>query len=147
MSFREILYPTDFSERCAAAAPYVLDMARRDNARVHIVHVLYDIKVSAAWYTKRLDTTGLYAQMQEGAQKELAKCHQELLGGYPNVIMQVLKGTPAKDLMKYAANNSIDLIVISSHTKRAIKRVIFGSTASQVVRSAPCPVLLLRAQA
>ena len=56
----------------------------------------------------------------------------------------VLKGTPYEEISRFAEANKIDLVVIGTHGRKGLDRMLFGSTAEQVVRHAPCPVLTVR---
>jgi universal stress protein A len=56
----------------------------------------------------------------------------------------VLKGIPYEELTRFAGEQAIDMIVLGTHGRKGLDRMLFGSTAEQVVRYAPCPVLSVR---
>jgi universal stress protein A len=58
----------------------------------------------------------------------------------------VIRGLPYEEILKFVKENNIDLIVIGTHGRTGIDRVIFGSTAQRVVRHSPCPVLTVKAK-
>ena len=55
-----------------------------------------------------------------------------------------MRGIPYEEILKFAAEKGISLIVIGTHGRKGLDRVLFGSTAERVVRNAPCPVLTVR---
>ena len=60
------------------------------------------------------------------------------------VIRRVAQGHPFVELVRYAKDNAIDLIVVGTHGRGAIAHILLGSVAEKVVRKAPCPVLVVR---
>jgi nucleotide-binding universal stress UspA family protein len=66
--------------------------------------------------------------------------------GQPAVTLAVSTGHPSTEIGKYAAANDCDLIVMATHGRTGLAHMILGSTAEQVVRHAPCPVLTARAR-
>jgi universal stress protein A len=68
----------------------------------------------------------------------------EELRGIKDIERIVVKGRPYEKILKFAGENKADLIVIGTHGRKGLDRVIFGSTAEKVVRDAPCPVLSVR---
>jgi universal stress protein A len=82
--------------------------------------------------------------MEKNAKAQLEKSFLEEIRGYKDVEHVVLKGTPYEEISRFAEENKIDLIVIGTHGRTGLDRMLFGSTAEQVVRYAPCPVLTVR---
>ena len=58
--------------------------------------------------------------------------------------MAIRKGKPFLEIIRFAKENDIDLIIIGTHGRSGLEHIIFGSTAEKVVRKAPCPVLSVR---
>lgn len=140
MEIKNILFPTDFSEESSHALQYAVDMAKRYGARLyflHVVHTIYD----TSWYVPT-SIDEIYNDLEKSAQKELERYVKDLRG--LNTERKVLTGVPYEVIVKFASDNKIDLIVIGSHGRKGIDRILFGSTAAQVVRYAPCPVLTVR---
>jgi universal stress protein A len=86
----------------------------------------------------------LYRDIEKNAAKEMDRYGAEELRGIKDIERIVLKGTPCKEILKFAGENKVDIIVIGTHGRKGLDRVIFGSTAEKVVRDAPCPVLSVR---
>ena len=88
--------------------------------------------------------TRLYKDMEKNAKAELEKCFIDEMRGFKDVEHVVLNGIPYEEISRFAEENKIDLIVIGTHGRTGLDRMLFGSTAEQVVRHAPCPVLTVR---
>jgi len=145
MEIRRILLPTDFSEVSSVALEYAIDMMRRYGAKLYIIHVIHDIsKRIGGWYTPHPSVDEMSKDIESAAKKELERFGLEELRRQKDVERVVLKGTPQEEIIKFANKNKIDLIIIGATTKKGVGRLLFGSTATPVVRSAPCPVLTVR---
>lgn len=114
---------TDFSPASEPALRVALEYARRLGARLHIVHVRWPGADPGP--DERLEALGLSA-------------------GVP-VATAVLAGAPASQIVDYARRHRATLVVIGTHGRTGISRALIGSVAERVVRTAPCPVLVVPA--
>ena len=144
MEIRKILFAADFSEGSSSSLPYAVDFAKKYGAKLYLVHVVYDIAKTSGAYVPHVSLDELYREMEKNAKAELEKCFIEEMRAYKDVERVVLKGTPYEEISRFAEENKIDLIVIGTHGRKGLDRMLFGSTAEQVVRHAPCPVLTVR---
>jgi nucleotide-binding universal stress UspA family protein len=144
MEIKKILFATDFSEGSSHALPYAVDMAGHYGAKLCLIHVIFDVAKTAGWYVPHISIDEIYQDMEKSAGAELEKSFVEEMRGLKDVERVVMKGIPYEEITKFAMDNKIDLIVLGTHGRRGIDRVLFGSTAEQVVRNAPCPVLSVR---
>ena len=144
MEIKSILFPTDFSEGSAQALQYAVDMAKKYSAKLHVVHVIYDIAKATGWYVPHVSMDQMYKDIEQGAKKELENFGVEELSGVKNIERSVIVGVPHEEIVNFANKNRIDLIIMGTHGRKGIDRILFGSTASQIVRFAPCPVLTVR---
>jgi nucleotide-binding universal stress UspA family protein len=144
MEIKKILFATDFSEGSSHALPYAVDMAGHYGAKLCLIHVIFDVAKTAGWYVPHISIDEIYQDMEKSAGAELEKSFVEEMRGLKDVERVVMKGIPHEEITKFAMDNKIDLIVLGTHGRRGIDRVLFGSTAEQVVRNAPCPVLSVR---
>ncbi len=144
MEIKKIMFATDFSEGSSHALPYAVDMAKRYNARLYLVHVVYDVAKTAGWYVPHVSMDEMYKDIENGARAELDKCFIEEMRGFSQIEKVVLKGIPYEELTRFAGEQAIDMIVLGTHGRKGLDRMLFGSTAEQVVRYAPCPVLSVR---
>jgi nucleotide-binding universal stress UspA family protein len=118
---REIAFATDFSESSAAAAQTALAYARHLGARLHLLHVNW---------------VGSDPRMPD----LLGKLADEFGARVP-VVTAVETGSPAAQVVQYAGQHRIDLIVLGTHGRTGVTRALLGSVAERVIRTAPCPVL------
>jgi len=144
MNVKKILFPTDFSEGSDNALPYAADMARHYGAKLYLLHVIQDIAEAMGWYVPHVSLDELYRDIEGNAAEEIARYGVEEFRGLKDIERIVVKGTPYQEILKFAGEKKADLIVIGTHGRKGLDRVIFGSTAEKVVRDAPCPVLSVR---
>ncbi len=141
MEIKRILFPTDFSEGSADAIPFVVDMTKHYGAKLYILHVMHDIAKATGWYVPHMNMDELYRDMEASARKELERCCLEELRLYKDIERVVLQGVSHEEILKFANSHDIDLIIIGTHSRKGLEKVLFGSTADKVVKNARCPVL------
>lgn len=143
---RTILLPTDFSGCANYALPYAAAIARATNARIICVHVVEPV-VPAVGYTGLADPmpiADISEQLEDSAERQLPKLAEcEECAGL-KVEEVIVHGDAAAEIVRVASEQEVDLIVISSHGRTGLGRMIFGSTAESVVRHASCPVLVVK---
>jgi nucleotide-binding universal stress UspA family protein len=144
MEIKSILFPTDFSEGSAQALQYAVDMSQKYGAKLYLINVIYDIAKASGWYVPHVSVDQMYKDIVEGAKKELEKFGVEELSSLKKLERSVVMGVPHEEIINFVKKNKIDLIIMGTHGRKGIDRILFGSTASQVVRFAPCPVLTVR---
>ena len=137
MDLKRILGPTDFSETSEAALRYGAELARRFSARLYLLHVPEHLGEAV----EDECSTGLFERMQNDAYDRLpyllnVKDRRELR---PECAMRL--GTPWEEIVRHADEHDIDLIVMGTHGRDGLARVLLGSVAETVVRRALCPVL------
>jgi nucleotide-binding universal stress UspA family protein len=143
---RKILLPTDFSGCANYALPYAAAIARATQARIVCLHVVEPV-VPAVGYTGLADPmpiADISEQLEDSAERELPRLTdcEELTG--LEVEEVIVHGDAAAEIVRVAGERGADLIVISSHGRTGLGRMIFGSTAEAVVRHASCPVLVVK---
>ncbi|HWR90382.1 MAG TPA: universal stress protein [Dissulfurispiraceae bacterium] len=144
MEVKKILFPTDFSEGALNALPYAVDLAKSYGAKLSMLHVMYDISTSSGLYVPHISVDEMYKEMEASARKELERFGLDLRRDMKDIEFTVLRGVPYEEILKFAEKNAIDLIVIGTHGRKGLDRVLFGSTAERVVRNATCPVMTVR---
>jgi nucleotide-binding universal stress UspA family protein len=138
--FERILIATDGSEKNRAALDEALLIARTCNALVYAVYVIDARAIaSAAGDIPLGDTYRMYQAEAEGALSRVRDRAGEL-----KVETSVLEGNPAAEVVRFAAENSIDLIVIATQGKKGLERLLLGSVAEEIIRSAHCKVLVVK---
>ena len=143
---RQILLPTDFSGCANYALPFAAAVARATGARIICVHVVEAV-VPAVGYTglaEPMPIADISEQLEDSAERELPRLTdcEELKG--LEVEEVIVHGDAAAEIVSLAEEREADLIVIASHGRTGLGRMIFGSTAEAVVRHASCPVLVVK---
>lgn len=143
---KKILLPTDFSGCANYALPYAAAIARAAKAQIICVHVVEPV-VPAVGYTglaEPMPIADISEQLEDSAERQLPKLAEcEECAGL-NVEEVIVHGDAAAEIVRVASEQEADLIVISSHGRTGLGRIIFGSTAESVVRHATCPVLVVK---
>ncbi len=145
MEIRSILLPTDFSECGNYALSYAASLARTFRASIICLNVIEPIvpTVGYSGMTEPLPID-ITEQLEDSAERELPKLAECDECSGIEVEELVVHGEAASEIVRVAAERKVDLIVISSHGRTGLGRILFGSTAESVVRHAPCPVLVVK---
>jgi nucleotide-binding universal stress UspA family protein len=146
MEIRTILLPTDFSEFARGAFALAAEFARLLGARLLCLHVVEPVVPPVSWTPagEPLPVADFGGQLEEAAAHEMPSFTRgEEFAGL-EVEELVTHGEPASEIVRVAGERGVGLIVISSHGRTGLGRIIFGSTAESVVRHARCPVLVVK---
>ncbi|GAB6183741.1 universal stress protein [Thermodesulfovibrio hydrogeniphilus] len=143
MKFKKILLSTDFSDESLYALSYAVDMAKMFNAKLYLMHVIYDIEKASNLHIPHPSLTDLYKDLESHAKRNLESFGADMREGLTDVETVVRKGIPYEEIIKFAAENNIDLIVIGTLQRSGVERFFVGSTTQRVIRNAPCPVLVV----
>src|SRR5262249_24508428 len=139
ISLKTILVPSDFSECSDEALRYGLELARRFDASLHLLHVVQDpVTQPSAAEGFSAPLFEVVEQWQRQAEAPVPDADRH--GG---TVASVV-ATPSAEILAYAAANDVDLIVMGTHGRRGVSHMLLGSIAERVVRRAPCPVLTVR---
>jgi nucleotide-binding universal stress UspA family protein len=147
VSYKNILYCTDFSESANGALPFALDVANKYGATLHVVHVYqdpghlaeYEISSNLKMDWIRVAQT-MGTEMEEKLKKVCDRVSQEVTSCHS----KMLRGQPHLEIIRYVKENGIDLIVLASHGLSGLEHFLFGSTAERVLRESPCNVLVVK---
>ena len=135
---KRVVVPVDFSPESLAAIDVGLQVVSNP-ADLHVVHVVIDLtplEAGEVWGV--VDPQARIEQMAKILREKLADAK------YASVQQAVVMGEPGHAIADYAQEKGADLIVIPSHGRTGLTRLLIGSVAERVVRLAHCPVLVLR---
>lgn len=133
---RCVIVPYDFSEQSLAAVKLGREFVE-DASSLYVIHVLPELTATepgVIWSS--IDDASRMAHAQEAM--------EEHLKAFPGVQLKVGFGDPGQVVTDLATEVKADLIVIPSHGRTGVKRLLLGSVAERVARLAHCPVLVLR---
>ncbi|HZT83295.1 MAG TPA: universal stress protein [Gemmataceae bacterium] len=137
LAFHTILCPTDFSERSASAFYLACSLARDHGARLVVLHVDRPPQTHGEVVARR---DGGYREQLEEALRGVRPTDPRL-----SVEHRLEEGEPAETILRVSNELGCDLIVMGTHGRTGLRRVLMGSVAEQVVRRAACPVLTVNA--
>lgn len=140
MKLRSILCPVDYSENSRFALDYAETLARDSGAELHVIHCYHDPVPYQAGYTAAVDTVDI--------ETETVKLHS-FTHEAEDIKYQhhLVKGTAPSAINEYAQQQQVDLIVMGTHGRSGLSRLLLGSVAEDVLRHASCPVMTIRQKA
>ena len=146
MKIGKILYPTDFSDFSLHALDYAREFAQTFEAQLHCVHVVDE--AFQYWTTMGPESAPVGVAVDDltgVAEEYMQRFTDEHLVGLKFVpVTKVVVGQPFSEIIGYAKESTVDLIVLGTHGRSGLSSILLGSTAEKVVRKAPCPVLTIR---
>jgi nucleotide-binding universal stress UspA family protein len=144
VALRTILCPVDFSSAALEAFGFALDIARRSDASVVLVHAIEFLAEEEPLETAHFNVPEFRTYLLEDARQRL----ESLVSGEPRldrgVKTEVVLGRAHHGILRVAADAGADLIVMGAQGRSGAALALFGSTTQQVVRGASCPVLTVR---
>ncbi len=145
LNIRRVLYPTDFSDGSKRAFPQAAQYAHWHEADLHVLNVTarheHAYEEAKANFPLSMETMSEWLG---------SPSHPEPKSGWPDleamtvVQEQIESANPSQSLVEYADDHDIDLVVMGTHGRRGVERLLIGSVTEEVVRAAPCPVLTIR---
>jgi len=140
-----VLVATDFSETSDAALTYGRNLARAFGAKLHVLHVAESVTTTIAAELYPAVLGDLQSEVEDAARKRLdALLTTDDRTGFGTKTVIRVSSSPAAAIVGYAKAAHIDLIVIGTHGRGAVSQLLMGSVAEKVVRTAGCPVMVVR---
>jgi nucleotide-binding universal stress UspA family protein len=142
---RTILVPVDFSSHSDRALEYAVDLARALGARVHVLHV-YHVPIYGGVGDFASAQLALMEIVREGAQKGMDDTVEKVRASGVAVEGHLAEGFPAGQIVETAGRVGADLIVMGTQGRTGLEHFMLGSVAERTLRTAPCPVLTVKAK-
>lgn len=140
--YETILLPTDGSGPSDAARAHAVGLAASYDATLHTIYVVDDDALRAA----RIDSDVVVAGFEDEGATILADVEAAAAEAGVDCETAVLHGRPAETITDYAAANGVDLVVMGTHGRHGVERVLLGSVTERVVRTSEVPVLTVRGE-
>jgi universal stress protein A len=152
LEYKNILFCTDFSEDANIAFVHAINLATKYSATLHIIHIPH----SPFTYARNIvdehvaegkghDGQAFFDESTvEEALKRLREAYLERIGDYPNTRFIVRCGAPDIEIIRYAKDNDVDLIVMGALGKAEFDKMVHGSTVANVSKYAHCHVMAIR---
>lgn len=144
-AIKKVLYPTDFSEFSASTLAHAAYICERYGAELHVVHATQPAEAGSA-------EASVYAPLEETEwsapfKQYVASLDRDRLRVKAIIAAEVALDAVSDVVLEYAKQHEVDLIVMGTHGRRGLGRLFLGSTAEDVVRLAPCPVVTVGGKA
>lgn len=144
--YRRILFPTDGSDGADYALDHAVDLASKYDATLHVLHVVADV-----WYPSGdpegfdFDTSAVERHLRERGDRLVQKTSERAVESGVDCETEVLVGrTPHRAIVDTTEAEGVDLVVMATHGRRGLDRLLMGSVAEKVLRLSEVPVLAVK---
>lgn len=141
-AFSRILFPVDLSPSSPKLAGYVKSMVEKPEAVLHLLFVARDLSHFGGINVPFAAINNLNEALSKGAEVNLEKFRDRHFPGM-NVTIAVRSGDIADQILDYARENGVDLIVMGTHGRKGMEKVLLGSVAERVIKGAAVPVMVV----
>jgi nucleotide-binding universal stress UspA family protein len=138
--YDDILVPTDGSEAAAEAVERAIDLATTYDARLHVLYVVEPV------YTADFDVQGVMDALEAEGREATAAIAERADAAGIEATSAIEFGTPHREILAYADEHGVDLIVMTTHGRTGIDRYLLGSVTEKIVRTAEVPVMTIHAR-
>jgi len=140
-----ILCPVDFSESSEHALHYAFAFAETYQAELILMHVMDYAALDVPDFPSAVEfSADTIQQIREVCEKRLQEVVAREQAKSIRVSSRLVSGTPAYEIVQAARDETADLIIIGTHGRTGLSRVLMGSVTEKVIRKAPCPVLTVK---
>ena len=145
ITLRRILIPIDFSPHSEQALKYGVALAEKFEAELFLIHAFQDVSIYQTEVVSGAPpimppVEQLTASARGAMERLVQEKNLQRFGTHTDIV----EGAPVEEIVDYAKEKNIDLIVMGTHGRGWLAHVLMGSVAEKVVRKAPCPVLTVR---
>lgn len=140
---KNILVPVDFSDNSKKILRAAINVAGKFGARLSFIFVVQSFDDYSGFFVPHMPIAQFQEDMVSGAEKKMESFLAENMDeNFPHS-RKVSVGDVGEEITAYAAEEKVDMIVMGTHGYKGLERILFGSVAEQVVKTAPCPVLTI----
>lgn len=142
---KKILCAVDFSEHSPAVAKYASELAKGLGAKIVCMYVAPSLSQYVGFHVPPSSIENFVGEIVTGAEATMSAFLSE---NFQDVQAEghVVTGYAAEEIFAIAAKENVDLIIMGTHGRKGIDRILFGSVAEKVVKGARCPVMTIRPQ-
>jgi nucleotide-binding universal stress UspA family protein len=143
LPIKKIICPTDFSEPAKMGLESAIELSDRFSAELVLIHVINPVPMVA---TAAPHLPTILEGLRESAQKAINDLFNNVIPKNMQARYHLVEGNTADLIIRTAEEENADLIVIATHGESGWRKLVFGSVAEKVIRSANCPVMVIRAR-
>ena len=137
------MFPVDLSESSPSLVPYVLTMAEKFGSEICLLFVARVFDYFTSIYVPHTSVDAFENEVVEGAKKRLQEFKEEHFQLFPDTKAIVLSGDISEKILNYIKSERVDLVIMGTHGRKGLDKIVFGSVAERVAKVSPVPVLLL----
>jgi nucleotide-binding universal stress UspA family protein len=143
MQLNKILCAVDLSDHSRQVAQYAAMLAKSSGAQLIVIYSAPSLSQYVGFHVPPNTIENFVGEIVSGAEKAMETFVEENFAGIP-VTSKVLIGYAAEEIINRANEENVDMIVMGTHGRKGIDRILFGSVAEKVVKNARQPVLTIR---
>jgi nucleotide-binding universal stress UspA family protein len=143
VEIKKIAVPIDFTDVAPFVAKYAKGLAKKLDAEVVLIYILEDLSSYEGLYVDAKTLTELENKLIEGAKTSMEEFIKEHFSDYPKLKTLIEKGDVVEGVIEAAKKEGADLIIIGTHGRKGLDKILFGSVAEGVIKNSPIPVLSL----
>ncbi len=141
--FKKIQFPKDLSQSSENIAPYVQALAEKFHSKIHLLFVARVFDHFASIYVPYPSINHFEKEILEGAEKKLYEFIDVHFKDYADLKTEVIPGDASEEIIRYIQSREIDLVIMGTHGRKGLDKILFGSVAERVVKTSPVPVLVV----
>ncbi|MGE4556440.1 MAG: universal stress protein [Desulfovibrionaceae bacterium] len=142
-AIKKILCAVDFSDQSSKVADYAKTMGEALGAKISVLYVAPSLSQYVGFHIPASTIENFVGEIVTGADSTMTAFMDENFRGL-EAEGRVVTGYAAEEILTFAEEEAIDMIVMGTHGRRGIDRILFGSVAEKVVKTSRCPVLTVR---
>ena len=137
---RQIIVPVDFHQHTDELVEFAIGIANKMDAKLTFLHLVGEIGYHSEIRPESVKL--IDEEFRSHAEKKMGELLEKNRGICPGCTGMVVMGDAAEGVVNYAKDKNVDLIIIGTHGTRGIKKILLGSVAERVLKSAHCPTLV-----
>ena len=141
MEIKKILVPVDFSDNSIKILQSALYFANTCKARLSFIFVVQSFEDYSGFFVPHMPVARFEEELLQSAEKKMEEFLNEHLPAGLSRQAKVISGDVAEEIVLFAKEEKIDIIIMGTHGYKGVEKILFGSVAEKVVKTAPCPVL------
>ncbi len=136
---QKILVPVDYSDNSKKILEAAVFWAAKCEAQLHVLYVVQSFDDYSGFFVPHTPIAKFEEEIVQSAEQKMESFNAEHQG----VSASVLSGDVAEEIVGYASQHGFDLIIMGTHGYKGLEKILFGSVADKVVKSAQCPVMTI----
>ncbi len=139
--FKKILFPVDFSEVSPMIVPWVVTMVEKFKSEIHLIFVVRSLLPLTSFDVTETSIISFEGEVLKAGEKSMDEFVKKYFKRYPACKTQVLIGDPAEKILNYIKTENMDIVIMGTHGRKGLDRILFGSVAAHVIKESSVPVM------